>query len=236
MPATKVVSRLLAESNRLTALKTVSARIRTSITDLEELGEDTSDLADGFSKYADELQAITGFDIRVDGLTNSYKDLYDTFDGISKVWDRLSDTQKARVAEILGGTRQLQVISSILANWSDAVNAYSDAMESAGTATEANDRYMDSIQGHLGQLKAAWQELASSTFTRDAITQVVDLGKAIVDGPLTWIGKLIDQLGVLNVAIAGIAFFAYVKQFKSFGEAIGSSTEFAHDGCESIAA
>ena len=195
-----------------TALKTVSARIRGSKTDLAELGEDTEEFAEGFSKYADEIKALTHFDIRMEGTTDTYKDLYDIFAGIAEVWDQLSDTQQARVSEILGGTRQLQVISSILANWDDSVNAYTDAMNSAGTATEANDRYMESIKGHIGELKATWQEFASSTFTREAITQVIDLGTAILDGPLTAIGELISKLGVLKTAIIGLGIIGYVKQ------------------------
>ena len=67
----------------------------------------------------------------VEGTTDTYKDIYDIFEGIAQVWDRLSDTQQARVAEILGGTRQLQVISSIIGNWGDAAGAYADAMDAA---------------------------------------------------------------------------------------------------------
>lgn len=86
-----------------TALKTVSARIRGSKSDLEELGEDTTDLAEGFSKYAKELQALTGFNIMVEGSTTEFKDLFDIMQGISEVWDDLSGTSRARVSEILGG-------------------------------------------------------------------------------------------------------------------------------------
>lgn len=145
-----------------TALKTISARIRGAKSDLEALGEDTSDLAQGFSKYAEEIKALTGFDIMADGSTDTYKDIYDIFEGISKVWDDLSDTQQARISEILGGTRQLQVISSILGNWKDAAGAYADAMNSAGTATEANTVYMDSINGRMGVLSATFQDLIKS--------------------------------------------------------------------------
>lgn len=91
------------ESNSLTALKTISSRIRGATSDLEALGEDTSDLVNGFSKYAEELKALTGFDILVEGTTDTYKDIYDIFEGISKVWGDLSDTAQARVSEILGG-------------------------------------------------------------------------------------------------------------------------------------
>lgn len=194
-----------------TALKTISARIRGSKTDLEELGEDTTDLAEGFSKYADELEALTGVDIRLDGMENTYKDLYDIFEEISGVWGQLSDTQQARVAEILGGTRQLQVISSILTNWSDAANAYSDAMDSAGVATKANDRYMESVAGHLGQLKATWEEFATSAIGTETINSVIEFGQAIINGPLKAIAELTNQIGVLPTALGALLGASWVR-------------------------
>ena len=131
-----------------------------SKSDLEELGESTDDLAEGFSKYAKEIQALTGFNIMID--ETHFKDLYDIMEGIAGVWDRLSDTQQARVAEILGGTRQLQVISSIIGNWSDAAGAYETAMNSAGASAKANSIYMESATARLDQLKATFEELATT--------------------------------------------------------------------------
>ena len=164
-----------------TALKTVSARIRGAVSDLEELGEDTDELAEGFSKYAAEIKALTGFDIMVEGTTDTYKDIYDIFEGIAQVWDRLSDTQQARVAEILGGTRQLQVISSIIGNWGDAAGAYADAMDAAGVATQANTAYMDSITGHIQVFKATFQELGQNLIDSDFVKGIVDFGTAVLN-------------------------------------------------------
>ena len=163
-----------------TALKTVSARIRGSKTDLEELGEDTEDLADGFSKYAEEIQALTGFNIMVDGTTNQFKDLYDIMEGIAGVWDELSDTQQARISEILGGTRQLQIISSIIGNWEDATSAYATAMDSAGVATKANDTYMESAAAHINQFKASFEELSSDIASSKLITFFVDFANTVI--------------------------------------------------------
>ena len=83
-----------------TLFRMISARIRGAKTELESMGEDTSDLADGFSKYREELIALTGVDIQ-DG-EKKYRDLYDIFVDLAKVWDSLeSDMARSRVAEIL---------------------------------------------------------------------------------------------------------------------------------------
>lgn len=217
-----------------TALKTISARIRVSETELSELGEDTSDLADGFSKYAEELKSITGFDILVEGTTNTYKDIYDIFEGISKVWDQLSDTQQSRVAEILGGTRQLQVISSILGNWEDAANAYADAMNAAGVATEANTQYMDSIEGRIGKFKAAFQEFSTNAIQSSFVKDVVGLGTTLLEiaNGVAQITEKIGGLQTVLIAVAGIIMTMKLDAVASWFKGIGSNiTGFAKAVC-----
>ena len=199
-----------------TALKTISARIRGSKSELEELGEDTSDLAQGFSKYASEIKALTGFDIMVDGTTDTFKDIYDIFEGIAVVWDELSDTQQARIAEILGGVRQLQVVSSILTNWSDAAGAYADAMDSAGVATEANSIYMDTITAKIGQFNAAFEELSNTFFSSDFIKNVVDFGTGFIET----LDKIIERFGTLPTLITTIV-GAYTAVKGAKGVSIG---------------
>lgn len=179
-----------------TALKTVSARIRGSKSDLEGLGESTDDLAEGFSKYAEEIKALTGFDIMIDD--THFKDLYDIMAGISAVWDKLSDTQQARVAEILGGTRQLQVISSIIGNWKDAVGAYETAINSAGASSKANAVYMDSVKAHVDQMKASFEELSANVMNSGFTKFVVDTGKTILE-VLNGITKAVGSLGTILI-------------------------------------
>lgn len=192
------------------ALKTISARIRGSKSELEELGEDVDELANGFSKYAEEIQALTGFNIMVEGTTDQFKDLYDIMEGMAGVWDKLSDTQQARVAEILGGTRQLQVISSIIGNWGDAAGAYADAMNSAGVATKANDTYMESAQAHINQFTATFQELSSNVADSNLIKFVVDFGTAILN-VVNSVSELSDVFGSIPVIATTLSAILSIK-------------------------
>lgn len=219
-----VVSRQCAESNRLTALKTVSARIRGAKSDLAELGEDVEEFSGGaeaFSKYAKEIQALTGFDIMKDAATNTYKDIYDIFEGISKAWDDLNDTQRSRVSEILGGTRQLQIISSIIGNWEDATGAYAAAMDSAGAATEAESVWMETAAAHINQFKSAFQEMSSSVVNSDIISLFADLGILILN-IINNISKLVDTLGGLKTVLIGITGAIVAAKLPSIITKIGS--------------
>ena len=188
-----------------TMWKTVSARIRGATTELEEMGEETDGLAQGLSKYREEIKALSGVDIMKD--ENTYKDMYDIFVRLAEVWDNMEDVSQSRVAEILGGTRNTSGIMSTITNIKDAIGAYSSAMDSAGTATEANNVYMDTTKAKVGELKAAFQELSSdfisSNFTKGAVEGL----KGIVEA----IDKIVETVGSLGTILAGLGLAKVIK-------------------------
>lgn len=201
-------------ANTGTMWKTVSARIRGSKAELDELGESMDDLVGGFSKYREEIKALSGVDIMIDD--SHFKDIYDIFVELAGVWDKMEgDTARARVSEILGGTRQLSGIASTIQNISDAIGAFQTATtESAGVAIEANNKYMETTAAHIEQLKTSFQELSYDFFNSDLIKNGVDFFKGLVE-TIDWLTK---RIGSLNTAILG---FATVKSiiaiFKDFG-------------------
>lgn len=200
-----------------TLWKTVSARIRGSKTELEELGESYDDLADGFSKYRDEILALSGVDIMID--KNHFKDIYDIFVELAQVWDKIdSDTAKARISEILGGTRQLSGIASTINNISDAIGAYNDAVadETAGVALKANEKYMETTAAHIEQLKTSFQELSYDAFNSDFLKFFVDRLKDIVEA-IDWLAKHIGTLGTVLLGLSAVKFF---KNFGNLREVV----------------
>lgn len=188
-----------------TMWKTVSARIRGATTELEEMGEETDGLAQGLSKYREEIMSLSGVDIMKD--ENTYKDMYDIFVQLAEVWDNMEDVSQSRVAEILGGTRNTSGIMSTITNIKDAIGAYSSAMDSAGTATEANNLYMDTTKAKVGELKAAFQELSSDFISSDLTKGAVDALKGIVEA----IDAIIDSVGSLGTILAGLGIAKIVK-------------------------
>lgn len=188
-----------------TMWKTVSARIRGATTELEEMGEETDGLAQGLSKYREEIMALSGVDIMKD--ENTYKDMYDIFVQLAEVWDNMEDVSQSRVAEILGGTRNTSGIMSTITNIKDAIGAYASAMDSAGTATEANNIYMDTTKAKVGELKAAFQELSSDVFESDFTKGAVDALRGIVEA----IDKVISTFGSLKTILVGLGIAKIIK-------------------------
>ncbi len=192
-----------------TLWKTVSARIRGATTELDELGESSDDCADGLSKYREEVKALTGVDIMIDD--DTFKDTYNIFVEIASVWDELTDTQRSRVSEILGGTRQLSGIASTITNIADAMGAYETALNASGTATEANDIYLATTTAHLKQFQIAFQDLADSVVETDVLKGFIDLGTDL----LNIITALVDSVGALPTLLTAVA--AGFSAFKNVG-------------------
>lgn len=188
-----------------TMWKTVSARIRGATTELEEMGEETDGLAQGLSKYREEIMALSGVDIMKD--ENTYKDMYDIFVQLAEVWDNMEDVSQSRVAEILGGTRNTSGIMSTITNIKDAIGAYSSAMDSAGAATEANNLYMDTTKAKVGELKAAFQELSSDFISSNVTKGAVDALKGIVEA----IDAVVNSVGSLGTILAGLGIAKIIK-------------------------
>lgn len=183
------------------ALKTTSMRIRGATTaELEDAGADVDGMAESVSKLRDELLALSGVDIQIDA--NTFKDTYTIILELSKVWDKMSDISQANVLELLAGKRNATVIQSIISNIDDLEGAYASASNAMGTTAEANDIYVNSIEGKQKQLKTSFTEFSDSVVNSDLIKGTFDAGSGI----LGFLTKLNEAIGVLptTFGIAGI--------------------------------
>ena len=127
------------------AYKTIALRIRGAKSELEEMGEDTSDMAESSSKLREELLALSGVDIlEADGQT--FKSTYDILDEISKVYHDLSDLSQANILEKLAGKRQSNILSAALENFDIARNALETSMGSSGSAMREHAKWSESLE------------------------------------------------------------------------------------------
>lgn len=169
------------------------------IKQLEEMGEATDGLADGTSKLRDEIKALSGVDIMLDDTT--YRDIYDIFVDISKVWGSLNDTQKSTILEDLGGKRNASVLSSIITNIQDLEGAYNTAQNSTGALQEAQEIWLDSIEGRIGQFTASFQEFSNNVLNSEWVKNIVSAGTTLLtlgDGIIVKIGLVVAGLAALN--------------------------------------
>lgn len=205
-----------------------------SKSELEAMGEDITDLAEGTSKLRAEIKALSGVDIMISD--TQYKDMYDVYVELAQVWDKLSQTQRNTILEDLAGKRNSSVIASIILNLKDLEDSYNSASNASGTLAKANDIYSQSIQGHINDLKTTFTEFSNNLLDSDLVKGTIDLGNGILwllnvvaklftvgDGIVTQLALITAGLWALNAAMTAFNTSA------STGEPIEASTYHARE-------
>lgn len=189
--------------------KFVSARIRGAKTELESAGEDTEGMVESTSKLRDLVKGMTGFDIMADEAGTQFKSIYDIVVGIGEKWQDLNDIDQAALLEALAGKNHSNALAAALNNIDAIKAAYQTAENSAGSAARENEKYMESIAGRIGQLKATFQELSSTLVNSDLFKSLVSGAQTL----LSVINQLISTFGTLITIIAGAGITAFIKNF-----------------------
>lgn len=177
-----------------TALRTIAARLTNSKAELDELGESTDDLAESTAKYREELLALTGVDIQ--DQNGQFKSTFQILKGIAGQWERIQKAGNAEaVATLVAGTRQQPVFYSIMQNFEDALKILNDidGENAAGDMAKAYDTYIESIAGHIEQLKTSFAELSQDIIKSDMVKTVMDVAN--------WIVKVVDGLTKIKLLI-----------------------------------
>ena len=184
-----------------TTLKSLSMYLRAAKSDAENAGIEVDGMANSVSELRSELKSLTGVDIMLD--SKNFKSTYQVMKELSQVWSGLSDVTQANVTEMIGGKRNANAVSAILNNFDVAESAMESAANSANVAWEENEKWLDSIQGRLGQLDASFQVLSQDVLS----SGLVKTGVSFLTSIVKLLDKIINLTGALPAGL-GIAAFA----------------------------
>lgn len=196
-----------SESNRLTALKTLSLRIRGYSEDTEELDSELANITGeviDLTKTASNQQGISLF---TDASQEHYKSMVDYLGEISDIWDEIDEKSRTQLLEKLFGKRGASVGSAIIGNFDAVRDALKEMEGAAGAADAEMGIIQESIDFKLNALKETWVGTIQNIVDRG------DLGTAI-DGLTKLseaIGWVIDKAGMLGTIGIGAGIFAGIK-------------------------
>ena len=184
-----------------TTLKSLSMYLRAAKSDAENAGIEVDGMANSVSELRSELKSLTGVDIMLN--SKNFKSTYQVMKELSQVWSGLSDVTQANVTEMIGGKRNANAVSAILNNFDVAESAMESAANSTNVAWEENEKWLDSIQGRLGQLDASFQVLSQDVLS----SGLVKTGVSFLTSIVKLLDKIINLTGALPAGL-GIAAFA----------------------------
>lgn len=195
------------------ALKVLSLRLRGMKGELQELGEEVDENVESLSKMQTQILNLTDGKVNIFNDDGSFKSTYEIMDGIAEIYNSLDPTKQADLLETIAGKNRANDVAALLSNWKQVEAAMQTAMKAEGSAAAENEKYMDSIQGHLDALTASWQALSNTVVDSDFISGLLDGVIALISG----LDVVVDKVGVLPALFGGIA---AAMSFKNVGELI----------------
>lgn len=171
---------------------------------MEEAGLETEGMAETTSQLQAKLQALTHgkVDILIDA--DTFKNTTQILREMSGAWEEMTDMERAAALELLGGKRQANILSSLIANFDTVEQVIETSMNSAGSAYEENAKWLDSIEGKTTQLTNAMQAIWNDAISSEAIKYFLDIALGITE--------VVDKVGLLKSALAAVA--VYLAAFK----------------------
>lgn len=187
--------------------------LRASKTEAEEAGIETEGMAESVSKLREEIKSLSGVDIMLDD--KNYKSTYQILKEISEVWSEISDVSQANILEKLGGKRNANVVASVIENFDVAEQALITSMNSLGSATQENEKFLDSIAGHINKLTVAYENLSTTVIDSDLVKFGVDFLTGITQGANDFISTVKPLPALITAVTAGLSAFKDVGRDKT---------------------
>ena len=200
-------------------MRTIALRLTGTEASAEELeadGEEVEGMIKNVSKLRDVIMQATkvdsnnnkGIDILND--VGAYKSTYDILLEIAEIYDEIVEKDKQYgtkqanlLLETIAGKNRASIAASILQSPEMLKEAYAEATDAEGSAAIENEKYMDSIEGHLVKLKNAWEELWANVSTREFVNGVIDLGTGLLE--------IVNNLGLVRSAFLALGALDIVK-------------------------
>lgn len=206
-------------------------RLRNTAGELETLGEDADGAAESVTKLQTQLLNLTGGKVNIMSDADTFKSTYAIMQELAGVWNDISDKAKADITRLVAGTRQGNALNAILTNMAEGTKATQTALNSLGSASAENEKYLNSIQGRLSELNAEFETLAKNTVDSDLIKWFIDLGTSMVSAANNF-GGINNILNVVIPALMTISGIKIASGLQGLGNTIGGTIDKIVDKIE----
>lgn len=194
-------------------LVSVQSRLNQTVDESSDVGQKLTDW------YEEHNIAIKDQD-------GQLRSLYDVLKDVAGIWPTLTKNEQAYYLNQQAGSNQSQNLAAILSNFETAIKATDTALESSGSATQENARYMESLNASVQQLKATFQDFANNVISKELVQNALKLLNGALELLNTGIGTTITQVGLLTGVLTGVISIGSTIASKFVGM-IGGASAFS---------
>ena len=227
-------NRAVQDSNKVAlAIRTSALRIRGCTVELQEMGEETDNVIESTSTLAAKIKALTnidgsgGVDI-LEADEETFRSIYDIYNDIAKVYDKMSDTDASALLDLIAGKNRSNQISAILQNMSEANELLDRSLNAAGTASAEYEIYLASAEAATERFGVAMTETYNNILNGETVKGLTNATTAVLDFANKWgivegTLKGLLGLGVLKgITTLTVAFKNSALQVSNYGSALNA--------------
>lgn len=160
------------------------------------------------AKEADSIEySVGGVTKSLDLLNEKTGDIKSTFEIFSDLkddWDSMTNAEKQALAITYAGQTQFEVFAAVMNNFQTAIDATTTAFNSAGSAMQENEKYMDSVEAKENKLKAEFEDFSNRVLSKELVTGFLDAGTAMLDFANNDVSAAITRVTGLTAGITGL--------------------------------
>lgn len=162
------------------------------------IGANITKLAKSTDTYRDASGKV---EIQMRKSDGTMKNTYEFLTDLHKSWGQLNEEQKTAIALEMGGKNQMEVFMATMNNFDTAIEATNTAMNAQGSASKENAKAIASLQGHLQNLKRAWEELSYKMISSDMLKKGMDVLANVIQFLASDTGQAIIKLALLTTGL-----------------------------------
>ena len=160
--------------------------------------------ADGTTEtLSDVEQTLKNVGIDLRATVSEYNNYGDILDNLASKWGSLTQVQQNAITKAFAGVHQSENFRVLMENYSSAQSYMTTAIESAGTAEQKFESYLDSLEAKSKTLQASFESLATNTFSSDLLGDIMDASASMMD--------FLEKTNLVKGAIAGIGTVGAIK-------------------------
>lgn len=166
------------------------------------------------NNFADAANEAGSIEYKVGGATKSLKlfdasgkNLKSTFQILSDLkddWDKMSNAEQQALGIAYAGKTQFEVFAAVMDNFDTATKAADTALNSAGSAAQENEAYMESLEAKVNTLKATFEDFSNRVLNSELVGGFIDAGTALLKFANSDAGVAITQMALLTAGVVGV--------------------------------
>lgn len=186
---------------------------------------------EGETSAGEVEKTLAGIGIAVRDTSKEFRSFDSIMADLAKKWDTLSNVTKQNIAQTMAGTYHYSRLISLLDNYNIAQSARTKAINSENSALDENAKYLNSITGKLGTLRATLEEKFAESIDVDMIKKAVDVVTDLIDAWASLKNIILVAASVVGIwkgtaitaALSSLGKSVYIAavRFKAFAIEVG---------------